>query len=112
MPGDRDKFVALLENIGKREPERLRENNEQKKKIRSEIRRLERNSLQEFSDFAAELINTDQLADLLKAQGVKSAKDNIGKMVGMGVIFGYGVGNMSNGIRAGLCGSHPYIFDI
>ena len=74
---EREKYVTLLREIEKNEFSRIQDNNKRKDEIREEIDRLHKNSKDEFSNYYAETINTDKLADLIKEKKIQNKKDDV-----------------------------------
>ena len=74
---EREKYIVLLDEIEKNELERIQENDKRKKEVRDEISRLGTESVNEFSEYIASLINTDALVNLIREKGIKNKKDDV-----------------------------------
>ncbi len=74
---EREKYVALLDEIEKNDLSRTQDNDKRKKDIREEIARLSSESINEFSEYISETMNTDALIGMMKEKGVKNKKDDI-----------------------------------
>ena len=74
---EREKYITLLKEIEDNELSRAQDNDQRKKEVQKEISRLASESVEEFSEYIAELVNTDALITLMKKEGVKNKKEEI-----------------------------------
>ena len=77
LVAERDRYISLLKEIDKNELSRTQDSDKRKNKVRAEIERLNDESIHEFSDYCAELINTDSLIALMKTKGIKNKKEDV-----------------------------------
>ena len=63
---EREKYITLLKEIEDNELSRAQDNDQRKKEVQKEISRLASESVEEFSEYIAELVNTDALITLMK----------------------------------------------
>lgn len=74
---EREKYVDLLDEIEKNELSRIKDNDKQKNDVRDEISRLSKDSIDEFTQYLSDTINTDALVKRIKSKGIKNKKDDI-----------------------------------
>ena len=74
---EREKYVDLLAEIDKNELSRIKDNDKRKNNVRDEISRLSNDSIDEFTRYLSDTINTDALVQLIKSKGIKNKKDDI-----------------------------------
>ena len=74
---EREKYISLLREIDKSELRRARDNDKRKNDIRTEIERLSEESIHEFSDYCASIVNSDALIALIKRKGIKNKKEDV-----------------------------------
>lgn len=77
MVTEKEKYDQLLKAIKVNEPERAKNNSNSKQEILSVIQILEKESKNEFSDFMAKTLNTDNLVTLLKQRKIQNKKDEV-----------------------------------
>ena len=73
----RDKYIALYEEIKKNELLRVQDNDRRKNAIRAEIASLRDSSLAEFTEYIQMLITPDALAQMMRDQGIKNKKEDV-----------------------------------
>jgi len=74
---EREKYVSLLNEIDKNELARTQENDKRKNEVRVEIDTLRDESVQEFSDYCASLVNTDSIIRLIKNRKISNKKEDV-----------------------------------
>lgn len=74
---ERDRYETLLAEIEANELSRVRDNDTRKKEVRAEIASLKKESVEEFTDYFASVVNVDALVKLMKEKGVKNKKDDV-----------------------------------
>ena len=74
---ERERYESLLSEIEANELTRAKDNDSRKEEIRSEITRLCKESIDEFSEYIASTINIDALVKLMREKGVKNKKDDV-----------------------------------
>lgn len=73
----RERYVVLLNKIKSNELSRIQNNERCKKEVRNEIDRLEKETIDEFSEYIAKTVNVDALMRLLKEKKVKNRKSDL-----------------------------------
>lgn len=74
---ERERYKSLLEEIENNEDTRVKENNARKESVRSKIRYLREESINEFSDYFSEVVNIDSLIALMHEKGVRNKKEDV-----------------------------------
>lgn len=74
---ERERYVSLLNEIDANELARTRDNDTRKMQIRSHIASLRRESIDEFSNYFAGVINVDALIKLMRQKEIKNKKDDV-----------------------------------
>ncbi len=74
---EKDKYVDLLAEINANELARVQGNDKRKNDVLSSIKDLEAESINEFSTYVSETINTDNLILLMKNRGIRNKKDDV-----------------------------------
>jgi transcriptional regulator with XRE-family HTH domain len=74
---ERDKYVQLLKEIDENETERMQDNEHRKNEIRDCIEQYNKESIDDFSKYCSETVNTDALVALIKKKGVKNKKEDL-----------------------------------
>jgi len=74
---ERDKYVALLKEIDSNELARTQDNDKRKDEVRTEIHKLNDESIREFGDCCSSTVNTDNIIRLLKERKVKNKKEDV-----------------------------------
>ena len=77
MVTEREKYEVLLKEIEQNELSRVRDNDIRKKNIRTEISRLQTESIDEFSSYISSVINVDALVKLIRKQGIKNKRNDV-----------------------------------
>lgn len=77
LVSERDKYVDLLHEIDENEISRIEDNDQQGEEMRAEIKRLRVESVSEFSDYTAELMNIDSLVSRMKHRGIKNRQEDV-----------------------------------
>lgn len=77
MVGERDKYISLLRDIKKNEPNRAAENDRCKKEVLNTIVDLRKASIQEFQAYCAAEINVDAIIRQIKKEGIKNEKEAV-----------------------------------
>ena len=73
----REEYKKLLTNIDANELNRIRENDENKKKVRDRIEVLKEESWKEFSQYYGEMVNTDNIVKMLKDANIGNKKEDV-----------------------------------
>lgn len=74
---DRDKYSKLLDDIKKTKVQRADDNDRSKKEIKDKIQLLRAESLDEYSKYCSETLNTDALVRKIKNKKIKNKKEEI-----------------------------------
>ncbi len=77
LSNERNKYVTLLDKIKETELQRIKENDEQKERIKTFIWRLEEEAKNEFSNYISSVVNTDAIVSKMKEKGIKNKKRDI-----------------------------------
>lgn len=71
------KWVELLESIRNSELERSAQNDREKREIKDFIHLLNRDSINECTNYCASMLSVDQIAYKIKSKGIKNKKEDI-----------------------------------
>lgn len=74
---ERDNYVYLLNEIDKNELARIQDNDKRKSELRTAINTFRDESVQEFSEYCASLINTDSIISLIKTRKISNKKSDV-----------------------------------
>lgn len=74
---ERERYESLLKEIEANELSRVRDNDARKKGVRSDISRLHKESVDEFSSYFSSVINVDALVKLMREKGIKNKKEDV-----------------------------------
>ena len=74
---DRERYITLLSEIEANELARIKDNDARKNDVRTEISRLQKDSIDEFSTYLSSLLNVDALIQLMHEKGIKNKREDV-----------------------------------
>lgn len=78
---ERDKYELLLNEVRKKEPERLNENQNRRMDVINDIKKMCNNSIGDFASEYGSIISTDKIVEIIKEKGFKKKKEDIQSLV-------------------------------